>query len=1018
MGCGSFGDVSSRLSLHSPQRASAEPLKKREPETQPPSKDQKRLRWLLFIAFFLSGSCALALELVWTRMLTFVFGGTALAITTILTTYMAGLAWGSWWGGQIADRLRDPARWYALLEAGIGIWGICVPLLLVPFPWLHQVFATGLPPFGLAFFRFLLAFVILLVPTWMMGATLPILSRAVTLEWENLSQEVGRLYAINTAGAVAGCVGTGFVLLPYLGLQGSVYLVAGTNICVGALVWLGTRGLPPLPTPPPPPEEETLLLEWSTEEWLRQHLAMVIFGITGGLAMLCQTAWSRVLAVVIGSSLYAFTIVLATFLLGLALGAAFATWWLSRHAQKQPRHLVPLCLLSIALCVGLGIRWMDQLPLLFASLLRSVPLQAQVLFVIKGLVAASVVFLPTCLMGMLLPLLLSAHTHRDPIGRTVGTMLAANTVGAIVGSFAAGFLLIPWLGSQLTLTCCVLGYSALVLLFWAAQREKGWLQRAFVGLSFCGMLLPWVMLPTWNVYTLHMGLFRISHLKRLKVLQPPKRSPVIYHREGLSATVTVERHGRHVGLKINGKTDASTGLDMPTQVLAGLLPFAFHQKTNEALIIGWGSGVTVGAALQSKVRSVLAVELEPAVVEGARAFAEWNHTPQDDPRLKLRWDDGRNVLAATTRHFDVIISEPSNPWISGVSSLFTKEFFALAKARLAPKGVFCQWVQLYELSPRNIRSLIAAVVHTFPYVYLLSPSHQSRDSLLLAAHQPLLQGQTLSMLQKRVFGQQRLRKEFLRAGILSAIDLLPRLLAGPDTLKTFAKDATPNTDDNGLVELTAPLELLTHYKTNGKAWLLSQCQITSKRANALLRVSADVQADPAFQADLALATLRYGDRKRALRLLAQAKQTHPEAQRVQRVQAIFKGLLEGPKALRRCLQKERRTLDKAAPHISTACWPQLGLPKLSYKTRLLWLARPASDPQRRLLLGYIAFLYKRSNAGLKLLVPLSQQQGFLRRYPGASFLLSQLYLDKGVWPEAVWFQELYQTHHPEATQTR
>jgi spermidine synthase len=987
---------------------------------------------LVFCAFFLSGACALSFEVLWTRLVTYVFGGTTLAVTTILTTYMAGLAWGSWWGGKRAASIKRPVLWYAWFELLIGIWGLLVPFLLQPLPGLHRWIAIELSVWGLAFFRFLMAFLLLLFPTWLMGATLPLLSQLLKRSTHQAESSVGWLYSVNTAGAVCGCLATGFWLLPSFGLQSSQWLVASTNIALGLgmAIWVirapnATTILPENaePThkdateePDKEPEEEPDDIElWESWPPTRQ----TIFGcflVSGALAMLCQVVWGRVLAVVIGSSSYAFSLVLGIFLFGLAAGASLGSLISSR--THNPKRLLSACFFLTAVSLLVGIAIMDQLPLWFLRLTRLVTLTTPTLFALKACLAGLVILLPTILMGMVFPLVLQATPQtNETLGQKVGNMMAANTAGAILGSFGAGFVFLPLLGSQRTLQFSVYLYGCMALLVLVLARHSNRpVPSMLIATGTCVCLL-WntIGIPAWNTHTLHLGLFRVAQLRQLANKPLPKRSPIVFAEEGMTASVVVEQHGHHLALKVNGKTDASTGSDMPTQLLAGLLPMSLATNPKHALIIGWGSGVTVGAALQFPIPSITAVELEPAVVRGARLFGPWNHNAHDNPRVRIVYQDGRHVLANQPTQFDVIISEPSNPWMAGASRLFTREFFAQAKRRLAPNGMFCQWVQLYELSPRNIRALIHAVVSEFPHVALFRPSFSSTDSLLIASKQPLRKRWRLDRLQRDVWKQNpRTRAEFIRAGLRGAIDLLPRFRAGTQALQAFVKGSPINTDDNALVEWSAPLDLLRHLKTDGRKWLRTHLTTPMHQRLAQFGIPKQIQNNPAFQNELLLAVLRYGDKQQAQQRLqtllrAPATRHHPATKYTQ---TVVQHLFHPSPKWQQCT---RQQTTKSLLNNPLICWQIIepNVPSIRVFDQMLQ-GNKDSTPSR-IARGILAYSLGNEQAALKQLAVLSRKPRWLRRFPSLCLLLGQLYKDRNVWPEAVWFIRLYlqnQRHKP------
>ena len=833
------------------------------------------MRKLIFACFFLSGASGLVFELVWTRELTLVFGSTTLAISTVVSVFMGGLGLGSWIAGRVADRVRDPLGLYALAEAGVGLYAALLPFVFGAYPRLHPLLARLVEgggggsggethPLGFSLLRFLATAVILVLPTTLMGATLPLLSRHLVRaarELPELGARVGSLYAANTLGAVFGTALAGFVLLPELGVVRTNLCAAVTNLLLGALVlWARRRSErlaalatpappegPPEPEPAPEPELEPSpgALEADgasrTEEDFAADIESVsettpeppappllperarrvvlgAFAVSGATAMTCQVLWSRALAIVIGSSVYSFTLILLAFLIGLGGGAAI----FSRLAARVRRPILWLGAvhLGLLLLVGLSLLAIDELPGLFLALLR--PREGQTtafavdeILTYQFLIAALPVLPTTLLMGGVLPFtlrILAADVER--VGRDVGRAYAVNTLGAIVGSVVAGFAVLPLLGLDRGLRAVVITSGALAAAIFAVgcmSEVARAPRRLLAGLALCAALALALWMPRWDLGHFQTGVFRVSVSKQILESGRWHVPELLYYRDGLSTTVSVERWGKHVALKNNGKVDASNGDDMATQIMVGLMPLLIHptalDRPPRVAVIGYGSGVTVGAALQFPVGHADVVELEPAVVEAARYFDDVNHRPERDPRMTLWADDGRNFLSAgvTGGAYDVIISEPSNPWITGVSNLFTRDYWQAAAARLAEDGIFCQWAQLYEISPLHVKTILHTFSEVFPHTYVFSSEDRSSDLILVAAKRPLRLDRVRLA---RNFDVPSVRAELGRAKVRAVEDLLANVLLTPEELPAFTAGAPINTDDNALIEFGAPRDLL------------------------------------------------------------------------------------------------------------------------------------------------------------------------------------------------------------------
>ncbi|MCA9669353.1 MAG: fused MFS/spermidine synthase [Myxococcales bacterium] len=803
------------------------------------------MRSVAILCFFLSGASGLIFQVIWTRMFSLVFGATTLALSTVLTAFMGGLALGSFIAGRLADRIKDPLKAYALAEAGVGLFALILPLVVARFgglnAWLYQHFADNY--FMLAGGRFLASAALIIVPTTLMGATLPLLSRffvQTRAEHARVGLRVGTLYAVNTFGAVLGTAIGGFVLLPELGLSRTNSIAALTNIALASVVgiayWLRKRR-----PPPPAVDDETaeMLDEIGTVPPVHVQVsararrwALVGIGISGAAAMTLQVILSRTLNMTIGSSVYSFTIVLSAYLIGLAGGAALIGRLTA--SSKRPVLLLAINHLCIALLVGCAYLLTDKLGSVFLSFIGSEQLDAtRIMWSQFGVTVLSL--LPvTFAMGGIFPLTMRIYSASlDGVGKDVGTAYSVNTIGAIFGSFVAGFVVIPVLQLQP-------GIFFVALCSFTLAAALAWLSRASTQVRIgivCACfvcVLCWGLLPRWDLHRVSAGLFRPS-VARDVIKQGGKieRPKLVFYRDGISTTVSVEQWSKpHFSLKNNGKVDASTGDDMPTQILVGLLPILMHPKAPEfhpeVALIGFASGVSAGAILQYPVKRLDVVELEPAILSASRFFNHVNHKPLQDKHARVMADDGRNFLAATANRYDVIVNEPSNPWITGVSNLFTREYFEIGKRKLKPGGIFCTWAQLYEIAPRRIKSIYRAFVSTFRYTYAFSAATLSSDTFLIGSDRPLaLDIRRL----RRAWNNRRLAKELDRSKVESPNDLAALMLMTPREMRAFIVGARVNTDDNALVEFNAPRDLYNHQKYDyyvsriyGQTWLYGRIE--------------------------------------------------------------------------------------------------------------------------------------------------------------------------------------------------
>lgn len=792
------------------------------PETlSAPSPPPKRYAaGLILLCFFLSGASGLVYEVVWTRMLVLVFGSTTFAISAVLTAFMAGLAAGSWFAGRLIDRSRIPVVWYGALEFGIGLYAIAVPAIFASLTPLYQyVWKTWHPDaYAAALIRFALSFVILLIPTVLMGATLPVLSKFFAHRSEEIGLSVGRLYAINTFGAVVGAFSAGFVLLPHLGVHNTIYCAAATNVILAITVfivwWQPHASLSKIPahTPSPAPPRS----QAPTRSLPRTVvIALCCSAASGFIAMVYEVAWSRVLSLILGSSVYAFSVMLTTFLIGLALGG----YLFARVADRiRSNGLIALALLQfgVGLSAFLTMHLFQELPWWFTFLFKRVGSGEVELLATRFLLAGAVMLLPTLCLGAMFPVVVSlCSDDLTRVGASVGRVYSANTVGAILGSFAGGFLLIPGIGIQPTLVAAVAGnmlLAAVVFLFCVQ-----WNAFSRTLLTIGGALAAWSVVlyqPAWNPLLMTSGMYHYA--PGLQTLDRASFNDftqghydLLYYKEGITTTVTVAgqkgdgQKERNIWLATNGKIDASSVPDMPTQVLSAHIPLLLHPNPKDVLVIGLASGVTVGSVQQHPIASETCIEIEPAVREATRRFTFVNHNALDDPRLRLEFNDGRNYLLLSDRKFDVIISEPSNPWISGPSNLFTRECFETGKRALTPGGFYAQWVQLYGMTPPNLKSLIKTFHSVFPEVLVFQTIEQADLILVGSESRFKIDVQQVA----RRMTQPKIAEDMARVNVFTIGDLLARFRLGTNELDSYAGEVALNTDDNLLIEFAAPKSL-------------------------------------------------------------------------------------------------------------------------------------------------------------------------------------------------------------------
>jgi spermidine synthase len=767
------------------------------------------MKKIVLLSFCLSGMAALIYEVVWMRQLTLIFGTTVYAISTVLAVFMAGLALGSLVLGRVADRSKNPLRLYAFLQGGIGIYVLLIPLLFNLINSLQIYLARGfaLDFSGFSLIRFGLCFLVLLIPTTLMGGTLPVIVRFFVRRKEELGGYLGRLYSLNTLGGVFGSFLAGFVLILLLGVRGTIYLAAAINLSIAAGVFLLSQRTVLAPAKAAANQrthsrqKESPTADSSRIAWL----VLILFGFSGFAALSLEASWSRVLAMILGSSVYAFSIILTTFLLGIAFGS----WLISKFVDRLKNLLTWFTAIEIAL--GLSVILLTPLfgylPYLFLRVFRMTGGSFWSLQFMEFLLAAAVMLIPTVLMGAAFPIVTKICTAElGRLGRSVGNVYFANTLGAILGPLATGFLFIPVFGLQRSILIAAFVYLAIGAVILILSPPKRLPVRVCTFSLLVMITTLSFLIPDWNRNILNSAVYvhAREYLKnnRDDLLGAIKEQASHFYKEGLSATVAVrETKTGHLALLIDGKADAGTQSDMKTQLILGHLPMLLHEDPQQVLVVGLGSGVTLGAVQQhQELKEVDMVEIEPAVAEAAAYFSEYNHNALSDPRLNLIIEDGRNYVLITDKKYDVITAEPSNPWMTGNANLFTREQFELYKKRLKPGGIMFQWLHAYKLRPQDVKTIVATFEKVFPHAVLWQGAF-SRDLFLVGTEQPL--SVDFAAFAEKM-ARAKIKQDLAQVHLDDPFLLLSFLLFNEQAVRNFSKGAPIHTDNHPILEFQAP----------------------------------------------------------------------------------------------------------------------------------------------------------------------------------------------------------------------
>jgi spermidine synthase/MFS family permease len=763
---------------------------------------------------FLSGATALVYELVWSKYLANVLGNSGQAHAVVLATFMGGLALGAYVFGRTADRVKSPLAMYGLLELGVGLYALLFPSVLEVLSAAYLAVAMKLPEGARVVPRLALAALSLLVPTMLMGGTLPALVRHFSSSLAHVRRELARLYAINSLGAALGVFLAGVSLVPALGLSLSAKLAASLNIllALGALV-LARRAPPALAS------AEGGAAAEGGDELSYPHAAVraALLGVllSGFTSMLYQVTWIRLLSIVLGASTYAFTLILTAFILGIGLGSF---WLMTRKGREDLLRLFAWLQVGLVVSVCVALPLYVRLPYLFrkAQLLMNRTLDAWPYYQLLTFAFCCLVLLvPTFFMGAAFPAAARVATAKvAQLGRQLGGVYLWNTVGTITGAALGGLVLMPWWGMEGNFIAGLVGnLLAAGVAFAAVPGRPTQPVRAFWPLGLgaaCGVLF---LLPMsgWAVTLSGIASFRVRDTPpesyAAAVARFEQGSTPIFYRDDTFATVLVGelKHDQHRYMKLNGKVDASTGLDMETQIIAGHLGMLLHpREPRNVLLVGAGSGVTAGSVLAHPVEHLDMVEISPAVVDAARLFKAVNRNALEDPRTHVHIDDAKTFMALAPRKYDLVISEPSNPWVAGVSGLFSRDFFRTVDRHLTEDGVLVQWIHTYESSEEILKLVVRTLRETFPHATTwLGPT----DLILVASRKPLtLDAQRVA----ERLARPAVREDLGRTDIHDLFGLLAKQVHSEQGQLEFAGAGPINTDDHNQLEYAAPVAFFLH----------------------------------------------------------------------------------------------------------------------------------------------------------------------------------------------------------------
>ncbi|MCE2412613.1 fused MFS/spermidine synthase [Candidatus Poribacteria bacterium] len=748
----------------------------------------KPIVWLIFI---FSGASGLIYQVIWMRQLTLIFGSTVFATSTVLTAFMAGLALGSYYfGRKIDESTQSPLRLYALLEAGIGAFCLVWPLILTALGAIYVLIHRNVTSefYTLSLIRFVLTFGVILIPSTMMGGTLPVLTRFFVKRLEQLGTNIGILYALNTFGAVIGTVAAGFFLIEALGIRWTLGIGIAINFGVAAIALALTQKVSG--TEADEPAEETQQAESEDVPDLpERQLVLWAIGISGFCALAYEVLWTRIMVFFLGSTTYAFATMLAAFLFGIALGSMVFSRWVDRI--KQPVAVFGIVQLGIGLFALILMPAFEELygmSQAFQSTFGSSRFWA---FFSCFLVMC----LPTFLMGASFPLVTKIYTgSARQLGRSIGNVYAVNTVGSILGAFCAGFILIPLLGIRPSIVLTVVLNTGIGCLLVLRSRQltetgKSLLQGVGVGMPILNAGLAVILLLTVN-----QPLFLKSTIFKT---QRPGDTLIDYNEE-VDATVTTLKDDEGVYrlyVDTNQAADASRW-DSPSHRVIAHLPLLLHPRPKQALVVGFGMGLTSHSITQHGVR-VDAIELSSGVISAAQKhFTHVNGNVFENPLFSYKLNDGRNHILMTKTRYDMISTGIIHPLVSaGSSNIYTADFYRLCRRILSEDGIMCQWVPLHRLPEAHYKMIVRTFIEVFPHTtlwYKYTPDFV----ILIGTPGPLRIDYKNFMARAQIASI----REGLTADDLDGPSLLDSFMMGPETVRKYAGVGPIHTDNRPRLE--------------------------------------------------------------------------------------------------------------------------------------------------------------------------------------------------------------------------
>jgi len=774
----------------------------------------KKTSYALFFIFSLSGFSGLIYESIWSHYIKLVLGHAAYAQTLVLTIFMGGMALGAWLISRVSSRIRNPLLWYAVVEAIIGIFGVVFHQEFLALQ--NFLFEYALPninsPTLAAIAKWSIATTMLLPQALLLGTTFPLMSSAIIrVDKQASGRTLAMLYFSNSMGAAIGVLFSGFILIEAVGLPGATLTAGIINILLALCVWIITRELA---------STEPAIVQ--SPRYIKTNdskLLILVAMLTGTASFFYEIGWIRMLSLVLSSSVQAFELMLSAFIAGLALGSFLIRRKIDQLASP-----------------GIYLAWIQIIMGLLAT--ATLPLYVEsfsfMSFLFDGLaktdsgyflfnfgshaIAMAIMFPATLMAGMTLPLITNILLKSGGNEAAIGKIYSANTVGAIVGILLAIHLVMPIAGVKTLIT---VGSSIDILLgiVLLIAYKKNWRANPKVTLPLTGVVVFMIVLSftPFDRAVLSSGVYRFGKARLAKA------DKLMFYNDGKTASIALIKHpDGSKSIRTNGKTDAKIApLDKPysadevTMVMAAIVPLALKSDARRVANIGMGSGLTSHALLAAQSIDTLdTIEIEQEILIGAKEFGQRVKRSFSDPRSSIHIDDAKSFFSNHQKKYDIIVSEPSNPWMNGVASLFSYEFYQHIQKHLENDGIFVQWLQLYEINMDNIASVIKALNQSFSYLRIYNTDDS--NILILASHE-----NPMKNLDPWIFSDDKTKVELIRVGIENMDDINIRYLGNRHTFTPmFSTMQTPmNSDYFPYLGYQAPKARYLQQNASNLAWL-------------------------------------------------------------------------------------------------------------------------------------------------------------------------------------------------------